>query len=216
MVSLALGAAAVVAVVAVVVATSAGNGNDAALHDFLALATRREQATWLVHFRFERRVASGAHFAQPLTEANRPPIHVASGGGTVTVDFGDHVASCTATPTVPRCTDHKSSPSLAPSAVYRVATSLGGYTVKRGPTMTIAGEHATCFDVVAHDGKTNPTLGDETVQCYAADGVPLRSELHHGGTVDTRVATSVTRHVTNAALDALLRELDREKSASGR
>ncbi|MCU1429590.1 MAG: hypothetical protein JWL83_3590 [Actinomycetia bacterium] len=210
-------ALAAVAVVVVVATTRTKHSDDnASLRDFLALTNRRESASWLVHFRFERRLGAGSHFAQSITEANRPPVHVLSGGGTVTVDFGDHVASCASTPKGPRCSNQKSSPALAPAAVYRVATSLGGYTVHRAPSRTIAGEQAQCFRLVAKPGHTEPSLGDETLQCYAADGVPLRSELHRGATVDSREAVAVQRHVSAAAVNALLRQLDEKQAGSGR
>jgi hypothetical protein len=215
-VSLAVAVVVAVVVAGVVVATRPDHGTDTkALNEFLGLATRREKTTWLVTYRFDRRLGSGRTLTQSVTEGNRPPVHVLSGSGTVTVDFGDRIASCTATPKGPNCSEHKSTPSLAPAEVYRVATSLGGYRVVRGPTMTVAGEPATCFRLIAPKHKTTPTLGDETVQCYAADGVPLRSEFHHNGVVDTRTATKVTRKVSDAALNAILQKLDRERAAAG-
>jgi type II secretory pathway pseudopilin PulG len=182
----------------------------------LALAARGERATWLVTFSFARQLASGATLRQDLTEANRPPVHVNAGSDAVTVDFGDHVTSCTTTSKGPRCIDEKSSPSLAPSAVFRVVTRIGAYRVEREADTTIAGEPARCFRLVAIAAThTVPSLGTSSEQCYATDGVPLRSSVTTGTSTDTRTATHVTRDVTNARLDALLQQLDQKRAAAG-
>jgi hypothetical protein len=214
-VSLAVAVVAVAAVVGIVVARDHNGSADQTLDDFLALTTKREKNTWLVRYAFTRRVPSGGTLHQTITEGNRPPVHVLASSGMVTVDFGNRIASCTSGTTGPSCNEQKHSRSLSPSVVYRVAIGLGGYTLERGETVTVAGEQAQCFRLIAPSGKATATLGTETVQCYASDGVPLRSELHHDGVVDTREAVSVKRKVSDADLDGILRRLDQEQSAAG-
>jgi hypothetical protein len=184
--------------------------------DLLALAAKRERGTWLVEFRFTRRLASGATLHQTVTEANRPPVHIDAGGDGVTVDFGNRVTSCTTTSKGPRCITEKSAPSLAPAAVYRVVTKIGAYRVRPETDTTIAGEHAECFRLIAITSpRTIPSLGTETEQCYAADGVPLRSSVVNATSTDTRTALTVTRAVTNARLNALLHQLDQNATTPG-
>jgi hypothetical protein len=182
--------------------------------ELVALARAQERGSWLVDFRFRRALHAGGSFDQRVTEANRPPVHVTSSGSAVTVDFGDRVSSCTDTADGPRCIDQRDDPSLATSVVYRDVLRLGAYTVARTDDRTVAGEHAQCYALVAK-GRPLPPLGDRSEQCYAADGVPLRSEVTRARANDTREALSVRRDIPASALKALLDRLDREQDESG-
>jgi hypothetical protein len=123
------------------------------------------------------------------------------------------VASCTTTGTGrPRCIDHKEGKTLASSEVYREVTRLGAYGVERRADRTVAGERARCFELVAL-GRAWPQLGAQSEECYASDGVPLRSELRRDGVVDVREAVRVRRRVTPATLRDLLARLEREQAA---
>jgi hypothetical protein len=142
-------------------------------------------------------------------------VHVNSSSNTVTVDFGDHVTSCTATADGPTCIDEKTDPALALSAVYREVTRLGAYRVERAPDRTVAGARARCFRLVA-TGRAWTQLGASTEQCYAADGIPVWSELVRPGTAgrDTRVAQRVERNVSAKTVSALVGRLDQERAAA--
>src|SRR4051794_13313588 len=85
------------------IARGATNGDETAAADLVALARRQERGSWLVDFRFSRSLHSGGNLDQKVTEANHPPTHVTASASTVTVDFGDKVASCTETADGPRC-----------------------------------------------------------------------------------------------------------------
>jgi hypothetical protein len=182
----------------------------AARAELLRLATAQQHTTWLVHYEFDRVLTNGQRLSQASTEANRPPVHVTASGGNVTVDFGTRTATCSATGARARCTEERSDPSLQPAQVYRVVTSLGAYTVAHLDDRTIAGDRASCFRLQATGAMTVPSLGPRTDVCYSADGVPLFSERRTATATDTRVAVTVDRKVTNAALDALLRQLDKK------
>jgi hypothetical protein len=187
--------------------TSLEPTDPAALRELLALATERERATWLVDFAFERRLADGRSLRQRTTEANRPPLHVTATPSTVTVDFGDHVTSCTTTEDGPRCVDETDAREVGPAAVYRIVSARGAYTVHRAEDRTIVGERARCFVLTAR-GRALRELGDVNEQCYAADGVPLRAEIRRNGSVDTRVAQRVERRVSDTRIEALLGRLE--------
>jgi hypothetical protein len=176
----------------------------------LALATKQQQATWFVQYDFERVLTNGQKLSQRSTEANRPPAHVTASGGTVTVDFGKKTASCTATSGSAHCTESPTDPSLAPAEVYRVVTSIGAYSVAELNDRTIAGERVSCFRLRATRTTTLPSLGPRTDLCFAADGVPMFSEMTTASATDTRVAVSVQRKVTNAMLDGVLHQLDQK------
>jgi hypothetical protein len=182
--------------------------------DLVALARAQERGSWLVDFRFSRALHTGGSLDQRVTEANRPPVHVSSSGSTVTVDFGKRVASCTDTGDGPRCIEQRDDPSVATSVVYREVLRLGAYTVQRTDDRTVAGEHAQCYALVAKE-QPWPQLGDRSEQCYAADGVPLRSEVTRSRATDTREALSVRRDIPASALAKLLERLDREQGQSG-
>jgi hypothetical protein len=209
-------AAAALATTLIPVATSfsssATERDTTARRDLLALARRREQGNWLVDYRFTRTLANGQHLDQQTTEANRPPVHVTSSSTAVTVDFGDHTASCTSTADGPKCIDEKSGPALALSAVYAEVTRLGAYHVERAPARQVANETAQCFRLVA-GGRAWPQLGDSTEQCYADDGVPLWSELVRASARDTRVAQRVERDVSAKSVSALVGRLEQEQDA---
>jgi hypothetical protein len=211
---LALAAAALATLVPVATSfsSSATEADTTARRDLLALAQHRERGNWLVEFRFTRTLANGRHLDQQVVEANRPPVHVSSSPTAVTVDFGDHVASCSATADGPQCVDEKSQPALALSVVYREVTRLGAYDVERAADRTVAGAHARCFRLVA-SGRPWPQLGDSTEQCYADDGVPVWSELVRAGARDTRVAQRVERNVSAKTVSALLDRLEEEEHA---
>jgi hypothetical protein len=183
--------------------------------ELLALARRQDRATWLVTFRFERRFGDGRRFAEELTEVNRPPLHVNASPSTVRVDFGDKVSECTTTADGPQCTERRAAGALALADVYRVVVDNGTYTVERLPERTIAGERARCFRLVATRGVL-AQLGNVTEQCFARDGVPLRTQVRRGDDTDTRTAQRVARTVTDATVDALLARLERDEDAAGR
>jgi hypothetical protein len=187
----------------------------AARAELLRLATAQQHATWLVHYEFDRVLRSGQRLSQASTEANRPPVHVTAAGGSVTVDFGTRTATCTATGARARCSEEPSDPSLQPAEVYRVVTALGAYSVAKLPDRTIAGDLASCFRLQATGAMTVPSVGPLTDLCYSADGVPLFSARRTATATDTRVAVTVDRKVTNAALDALLHQLDQKQAVSG-
>jgi hypothetical protein len=197
-----------------VIARDAATGDDAAAADLVALARRQERGSWLVDFQFTRALHNGGDLDQPVTEANRPPTHVTASGSTVTVDFGDKVASCTETGDGPRCIERRDDPSLASSVVYREVLRLGAYTVERVADRAIAGERAHCFLLVAK-GRTWPQIGERAEQCYADDGVPLRSAVTGARATDTRTAVRVERDIPASALRALLDRLDREQEQDG-
>jgi hypothetical protein len=155
-------------------------------------------------------LGNGEQLAQRMTEASRPPLSVRASPTTVVVDFGDRVASCTATDEGPRCREGDDDPTLAPSRVYAEVTRLGAYAVERGPTRTVGGETARCFRLVAQQAPW-PQLGRVAEHCYGADGVPLRSEITRDGSTDTRVAVRVDRDVTAAELQSLLDRLEEEQ-----
>jgi hypothetical protein len=211
---LALAAAALATLVPVATSfsSSATERDTNARRDLLALARRRERRDWLVEYRFTRTLANGQHLDQRTTEANRPPVHVTSSSTAVTVDFGDHTASCTSTADGPKCIDEKSGPALELSAVYAEVTRLGAYRVERAPARTVANEIAQCFRLVAN-GRAWPQLGDTTEQCYAHDGVPLWSELVRASARDTRVARRVERDVSAKTVSALVGRLEQEQDA---
>jgi hypothetical protein len=196
------------------IARGATNGDETAAADLVALARRQERGSWLVDFRFSRSLHSGGNLDQKVTEANHPPTHVTASGSTVTVDFGDKVASCTETADGPRCIEQRDDPSVASSVVYREVLRLGAYTVERIADRTIAGEIAQCFLLVAK-GRPWPEIGDRAEQCYAADGVPLRSSVTRARATDTRTAERVRRDIPTSALRALLDRLDREQDQDG-
>jgi hypothetical protein len=186
-----------------------------ARRELLVLARRAERATFLVDFAFERRLAGGPRLTEVSTEANRPPLHIVSSGATVTVDFGRRIVTCTETDKGPSCLERADDPALALSAVYREVTRLGAYAVERIDDRTIARERARCFRLVAARAAL-PQLGQYTEQCYAADGVPLRSVVKRTASLDARVAQQVKRDVTTAELSALLDRLDQEAGTGGR
>jgi hypothetical protein len=187
----------------------------AARAELLRLATAQQHANWLVRYKFDRVLTNGQRLAQTSTEANRPPVHVTAAGGSVTVDFGTRTATCTATGARARCTEEPSDPSVQPAEVYRVVTSLGAYTVTALHDRTIAGDLASCFRLQATGAMTVPSLGPRTDLCFSADGVPLFSERRTATATDTRVAVSIDGKVTDAALEALLHQLDQKQAASG-
>jgi hypothetical protein len=188
--------------------------DDGAAAQLVALARAQERGSWLVEFRFTRALHGGGSLDQRVTEANRPPLHVSASASSVTVDFGDRVASCTDMADGPRCIERRDDPSLATSVVYREVLRLGAYTVERTDDRTVAGEHAQCFALVAQ-GRPWPQLGDRGEQCYAADGVPLRSEVTRARATDSREAVSVERDIRASALEGLLDRLDQEQDRSG-
>ncbi len=208
---LVLTAAALATLVAVATSRSSdtAEADRSARRDLLTLARKREQADWLVEFRFTRTLANGQHLDQRIVEANRPPLHVVSSSSALTVDFGDHTTSCSSTPDGPKCIDEKSDPALALSAVYREVTRLDAYRVERSAARDVAGEPAQCFRLVA-TGRAWPQLGDRTEQCYTDDGVPVWSQLVRASAVDTRVAQRVERNVSAKAMSALLDRLEQE------
>jgi hypothetical protein len=211
---IALVTAAVASLLAIVTMRGSSPGDhDRARQDLLTFARRSERSSWLVDFDFTRTLANGQHLTQRVTEANRPPIHIASSASSVTVDFGDRVASCTTTGTgAPQCIEQKEGATLASWEVYREVIRLGAYGVERRADRTIAHEQAHCFTLVAR-GSAWPQLGAQTEQCYASDGIPLRSEVRRGGAVDAREAVRVNRRATAATLRELLARLERDQAA---
>lgn len=183
----------------------AGDATDA----LLVLARRRDRGSWLVEFTFERRFADGRSLSQETTEANAPPLHATALPTDVTVDFGTKVARCTQTPDGPRCIEESEPKSVPLAEVYRVVLDAGGYTARYLPDRTIAGERARCFALRATRAGL-PDLGRESDLCYAADGVPLYTEVRRSGVTDTRTARTARRDVTARTVRALLDRLDRD------
>jgi hypothetical protein len=208
-VALAVAAIAMAVPIATARAPLPAAGDEDARGELLALARRSERATWLVDFTFERRLADGRRLTEATTEANRPPVHIVSSGATVTVRRPRSTVICTEADDGASCIERRDEPALASSAVYREVTRLGAYAVEAVGGRTIAGERARCFRLVARRAVLTQ-LGAYTEQCYAADGVPLRSQVKQSTSLDTRVAQRVERAVTTAKLRALLDRLDRD------
>jgi hypothetical protein len=187
----------------------AGDASDA----LLRLARARDRGSWLVEFGFERRFADGRHLAERTTEANAPPLHATASGTNVSVDFGTKVARCSKTPDGARCIEEPQGTTLPLAEVYRVVLRARGYTARYLPGRTIAGERAQCFRLRATRAGL-PDLGQETDLCYAADGVPLYTEVRRAGATDTRTARSVRRDVTARTVRSLLDRLDRDANGS--
>jgi hypothetical protein len=200
----------------VVTIATAGSGpseDEAARRDLLALARAQERTPWLVEFRSVRELSDGRELPQRVTEANRPPVHVRAAGGTVTVDYGDRVDSCTTVDGKSQCLERDDDPSVATASVYANVARLGAYRIERAPDRAVAGETARCFRLVAVR-RAWPQLGTRTEQCYAADGVPLWSRLDRAGARDTRTAVNVQRRVPAAVIEELLAQLEEDQASA--
>ena len=182
----------------------------------LDLARAQERERWWVEFAAVRRLASGQELPRAVTEANRPPLHITSTGGTVTVDLGDKVVACTLVDGEERCLESDDDPALAPAGVYATLTRLGAYPRRaRAPNRSVAGETASCFRLVSQT-RVVAQLGVRTELCWADDGVPLWSQLERtGGATDTRTAQRVSRRVPADLVDQLVAALEEEPSEAG-
>jgi hypothetical protein len=183
--------------------------------ELLDLARNQARVSWLAEYTEVRRLDSGRELPRAVTEANRPPLHVTSAGGTVTADLGDEVISCTTVDDEPepQCLRRADEDEVPLAEVYATLTRLGIYRVERADDRTVAGEPTRCYRLVAAKG-TTPQFGHRTESCWADDGVPLYSQLVRGGFTDTRAAQRVERDVGPDVVDRLLAQLEAESSAT--
>jgi hypothetical protein len=186
----------------------------AARAELLQLARRQVRGTWLVEFSAVRRLASGRELPRVVTEANRPPLHASSAGGTVTVELEDEVITCSRVDGKDQCLEKPNEASVPIAEVYATVTRLGVYRVERAPSRIVAGETARCFRLVAQSG-TAPDFGNRTESCWAEDGVPLYSRVERDDYRDTRTAFEVEREVPANVVDRLVAELEEEPGPAG-
>jgi hypothetical protein len=174
-----------------------------AARDLVALMRAGERGSWLVRFDFSRTLANGRELRQPMSEARDPGLHVLISGSAMTVERGSSSYDCNLVGSQSSCTESTTGSVLPASEVLRVAVAAGAYDVSRSPAVSIAGERAECFRVVGVSGQL-PDLGTETDMCLSSDGIPLSQRVvRTTGDVDERVASSVDRHATTRAIEAL-------------
>jgi hypothetical protein len=194
-----------------------GAGEEALEH-LVTLTELRDRGSWRVEYDYERRLRAGRRLRGRIVEARHGRDHVVVSGAALSGELGGARFECTTTEDGPECLERDGDPSRAvPTAeVYRLAVELGAYVVRRAAGVTAAGEHGRCFEL-ASTGPQLPGLGVRSVQCLAADGVPLRAVVETASGVDARMATRVDRGVSRPALEQLLVPFTRATghSASG-
>jgi hypothetical protein len=203
----------VVASVAVLTTTAlvhspAPGRDDDALLDFVRLLEAGDDATWLVQYAAERSSGADRRVSYALVDANRPPVRVRSGLGSVTVTTPETSITCTDVDDESSAChdvtgDTTRPPGLVAAAIAQVVLD-GAYALEPAPGRDVAGEAARCFRAEHRSGPTLGSLGTRSVHCFAADGVPLRTRVERFGVVDERTATAVSRAVTADDLLELL------------
>jgi hypothetical protein len=187
-----------------------------AANDLVALMAAGERGSWSVNYDFTRTLADGRVLNESMQEARNPSLHLLLSGTSMTVDTPKRSYDCNLVEGRWPCTGSTAGAVLPPSEVLRVALAHGWYVVTRAPGSVIAGEQAECFRVLATGDGQLPDIGTETDRCLAADGVALSERVVHStGDVDARVARSVLRGVSTAAIETLAHGFDPKTAGGG-
>src|SRR5690348_4004613 len=152
-----------------------------------------------------------------MSEGRTAGLHVLTAGSAMTIESPTHTYDCTIVGARSACDEDATGRVLPESEVLRVAIAAGAYGVSRTPGSTIAGEHASCFRVLATGRGGLPDVGVETDLCLAADGVTLRDRVvHTTGDVDERTVTSLRRGVSMHDVEGLAQGFDPKTGRSRR
>lgn len=182
--------------------------NSAARDTLVALVTAGARETWRVDSTFARTTA-GRTLRADLVEVNRPPDHVVVGLGGASGTVGGHDLTCSSSAGGALCNpadQAQAAPAITDAQALAALTvpSTGWYAVQTAKDMTVAGMRARCFTLLWTDRGNVESFGDRAELCYSDDGVPLSRRVTRTGSTDETRATSVSRTVTDAELDALL------------
>ena len=185
----------------------------AAARELVALMRAGEHTSWLATYDFTRTLPGGSELRQVMREGRTPSLHVLYSGTAMTVERGNRTYVCNLVADRSSCDATPGGRALPASEVLRVAVSTGAYAVSRLPTWRIAGQPSRCFRVFAVGPATLPDLGTDTDTCLFTDGVPSSQRIvRTTGTIDERVARSVERGVSTAAVVVLERGFGRSAS----
>jgi hypothetical protein len=189
--------------------------NEVAYHELLALLDANEAGTWIVHYDVRRTLDTGKQSAAEQVEARGPNVHIVRGGGTADATIGDTRYICAATTDAGVVCNKQPAPaSVEASAVVREAVAAGAYVVMRGPNAQIAGEPARCYRLFATGGYL-PALGAVSQECFAADGVDLRTTITSVNDERERVAARVRRAPEEHEFEDLMTGLDVDPGSAG-
>lgn len=180
----------------------------AALAELTALLDAGDRGSWVVEYDYRRVLADGRATGARVTHARGDTVRITRDATSAEVVAGSARYHCTIVGEEVQClaSDPSGEEPLSRAEVVRTVVDLGAYAVTRLPGGTYAGEPARCFRVVAVRGVL-AALGAETVQCLAADGVPLRTRVAGAVRTDEWVAVAVERDPPPERYTALLREL---------
>lgn len=175
--------------------------------ELAAFANRGATSSWFVTFAFTRTTNGGSVLHDTVAAAHvaaRVPIDIDSGLGSLVATVGSRRWSCTIVDDEPQCLQAAATGTNSPGAVYGGAVVSGRYAITRAPDSTIAGLAARCYFLKLRHGNPLSGIGFSSEQCYSDTGVPLRSRIQRSGSVDERVAQTVTGSVGRVQLLALL------------
>lgn len=177
----------------------------------LAAYERSRRATWLVSFDFRRRLVNGGRLDLEVVELNRPPDHLVAGLGGLSGSVAGRRVVCDqvegrelCAPEGPAISFEDELAGLISELSDVLQPPAKWYAVEAGGGREIAGEQARCYVLRRIVAVPSPPYGERAEYCYAADGVPLLTRIERREGTDERVATEVSRQVTQGDVDALL------------
>ena len=184
--------------------------------ELVALMARGEHVSYVAEYAFTRHEPSGATLPATTYYAQGPRSSLTRSAGTLTIDTASTSYNCQLVGAQASCFTSPAQHALPDSQVLAVAIKAAPYDVVQTHGASIAGEHAECFTVRAHDLRRQlPDFGRELDLCLAADGVPLRRRVVSQVT-DESVAAQVVRRFDDAALRPVLAGFEQAAARNGR
>ena len=191
-----------------VAATSRGGGDPAppavrpADAAAFARAWRRSlEGTYAVTWRFLRRLRSGEQVAYEVRQAQRPPVRLRVGGGTVSWRDATRARACAvAEDGLPRCRDAAARP--FDRQVANDMALLAPYVRGPRPLYAVRRLDRGCFDLTLRGDLPAAVYGRRSRFCFdRATGALVRWEVRRADGTDTYEAVEVRARVRDADLE---------------